>query len=162
MNFLRRLISTDGNFSTLVARLALGVVIFPHGAEKMFPVFGGKGFGPTVQGMSQGMGIPLMFVLLAITAEFFGSIALIIGCLTRAAAAGIACVMVVAVWMVHLHSGFFMNWGSEPSKPEGFEYHILVLGLCVALMLGGGGAWSVDRLLTRKMRSEDTRFPVRT
>jgi putative oxidoreductase len=161
MQFFRLLLTTDGTMSTALLRITLGIVIFPHGAEKVFPVFGGKGFSATLQGMNEHMGIPVVFVVLAIAAEFFGSIALLVGFLTRAAALGVACVMTVAIWMVHLQAGFFMNWGGQPGKPEGFEYHILVLGICLALVLRGAGRWSIDRLIAKGTNQRDDRFPVR-
>ena len=68
------------------------------------------------------------------------------GLLTRVAAFGIACVMVVAILAVHARFGFFMNWfGTQ--KGEGFEYHLLALGIAVALIIGGSGRWSLDALI---------------
>jgi putative oxidoreductase len=87
-----------------------------------------------------------VFALLAIAAEFLGSLGLAVGLLTRVAALGIACVMLVAIVTVHWPQGFFMNWyGSQ--KGEGFEYHLLVLGIAIALIIAGGGAWSLDSAL---------------
>jgi putative oxidoreductase len=86
--------------------------------------------------------------LLAIAAEFLGPMGLALGLLTRLAAFGIACVMVVAVLSSHTQHGFFMNWYGN-QKGEGFEFHLLVLGIAMALILGGAGLWSVDALLAR-------------
>ncbi len=88
--------------------------------------------------------IPTVFALLAIAAEFLGSLGLAIGLLTRIAAFGIACVMLVAIITVHWPHGFFMNWYGN-QKGEGFEYHLLALGIAIVLMIVGGGAWSLDR-----------------
>jgi putative oxidoreductase len=98
----------------------------------------------------QSMGIPALFALLAIVAEFAGSIGLILGCLTRVAAFGIGCNMVVAALMVSWPHGFFMNWyGTQ--QGEGFEFHILAAGLALVLVIRGGGMASVDRwLLSRR------------
>ncbi len=94
------------------------------------------------------MGIPWIFALLAIVAEFFGALGLISGLLTRVAAFGIACVMAVAVTM-HWSNGFFMNWyGTQ--QGEGFEYHLLAIAIAVALMIKGGGAWSIDRAWAKR------------
>ena len=87
-----------------------------------------------------------MFAFLAIAAEFFGGIGLILGLLGRVAAFGIACVMVVAIVKVSLVNGFFMNWSGQ-QKGEGFEYHLLVLAMTAAIMIAGSGAWSVDRAM---------------
>ena len=90
--------------------------------------------------------IPTCFALLAIAAEFLGSLVLAVGFLTRVAAFGIACVMLVAIATVHWPHGFFMNW-SDTQQGEGFEYHLLALGIAIAVMILGGGAWSVDGVL---------------
>jgi len=139
----RRLITTDGNPATLILRLVLGVVVFAHGAQKLLGWFGGPGFSGTMGMFTTYLHIPGPFVFLAIAAEFFGGLGLILGFLTRIAAFGIAVNMLVAVAMVHRSFGFFMNWtGSQ--KGEGFEYHLLVLAITAYLMIRGAGAFSVD------------------
>jgi putative oxidoreductase len=127
----------------------LGVVMFPHGAQKMLGWFGGHGFSATMQSFTQHMHIPAPLAFLAIFTEFFGSIALVLGLLTRVSAFGIAVVMIVAIGTAHWPNGFFMNW-SGTQKGEGFEYHLLMLGMALALMIMGGGCCSVDRVLARK------------
>lgn len=89
-----------------------------------------------------------MFALLAITAEFFGGIGLIVGFLSRIAAFGIAVDMLVAVCLVHVHYGVFMNWYGN-QKGEGYEYHLLAISLCILIMVKGAGALSVDRALAK-------------
>lgn len=142
---LRKLMLTDDDVSRFLVRLALGIVIFPHGAQKLLGWFGGQGFAETMQGMSQML--PAIIVFLVIIIEFFGSLGLIIGFLGRVAAFGVLCVMVGAIFMVHLPNGFFMNWMGQQAG-EGFEYHLLAIGMCLAVIVGGSGAWSVDRSLT--------------
>jgi putative oxidoreductase len=140
------LLQTDGGMVGLILRLTLAVVIFPHGAQKVFGWFGGDGFKNTLQFFT-GSGIPTGFALLAIAAEFLGSLGLAVGLFTPFAAFGIACVMLVAIATVHWSHGFFMNWsGTRPG--EGFEYHLLALGIAIALMIMGGRVWSVDGALT--------------
>jgi putative oxidoreductase len=148
---LRKLIATDDNIGTIVLRLVLGVVFFAHGAQKMLGWFGGHGFSATM-GAFTGMHIPAALAFLAIAAEFFGSLGLIVGLLTRIAAFGIFCNMVVAILAVHLPNGFFMNWmGTQ--KGEGYEYHLLVIAITAFLMIRGGGAASLDRMLSRTQSS---------
>lgn len=143
-----KLIHTDGSVAPLIARLALGIVIFPHGAQKLLGWFGGYGFSGTM-GFFSSQGFPTALGFLAIVAEFFGSLGLITGLLSRVAAFGISCVMLVAMVTVHLGNGFFMNWlGNQ--KGEGFEYHILALGLALIVMVRGAGAWSADGVLSAK------------
>ncbi len=144
---MRRLIETHDDVAATVARLALGVVMFPHGAQKVLGWFGGYGLSGTYHWFTGQMGIPGLFAALAIAAEFLGSLGLIAGALSRVAAFGIASNMAVAVVMIHAHNGFFMNWFGN-QKGEGFEYHILALALAVIVMIRGGGRWSVDRALT--------------
>jgi len=146
---IRKLLSTDNDISNLVLRLLLGIVFFPHGAQKVFGWFGGHGFSGTMEAFTVKMGIPSLFAFLAILAESGGSLALISGFLTRVAAFGIACNMVVAIFMVHLPNGFFMNWFGK-QQGEGFEYHLLVIAIAIALMIKGGGRWSIDRLIAKK------------
>jgi putative oxidoreductase len=111
--------------------------------------FGGYGFHGTMNFFTAQLGIPAFFAALAITAQFFGALGLIVGLLGRIAAFGIACVMVVAIIKVHLAVGFFMNWYGM-QKGEGYEYHLLVLVLCLLIMVKGSGALSIDRLLSKK------------
>jgi putative oxidoreductase len=141
---MRWLLSTDTSVIQLVLRWTLAIVIFPHGAQKALGWFGGHGFKGTMGYFKQSFPAPLAF--LAIVAEFLGPVGLAIGLFTRVAAFGIACVMVVAVLTTHTPHGFFMNWYGN-QKGEGFEFHLLVLGVALALILGGAGLWSVDALL---------------
>ena len=145
---MKWIMRTENDAATFVIRVLLGLVMFPHGAQKVFGWFGGNGFSGTMGYFTNQMHIPVVFAFLAIAAEFLGSLGLITGLLTRIAAFGIACNMVVAVLMVHLGNGFFMNWfGSK--QGEGYEYHLLAIAIAVALMIRGGGALSVDRVLAR-------------
>jgi putative oxidoreductase len=143
----RKLISTTDDFTVTILRLLLGVVFFAHGAQKLLGWFGGYGFSGTMDFFTQ-MGIPAPFAALAIAAEFLGGIGLLLGFLGRVAAFGIACNMVVAVAMIHRHFGFFANWYGQ-QKGEGFEYHILVVAITLAIMIKGSGAFSVDRALSK-------------
>ena len=143
-----RLIRTDNDPAALIMRLALGLVIFPHGAQKVLGWWGGYGAAATIQGFSKS-GIPAALAVLVLAAEFAGSLGLIVGFLTRVAAFGVGCVMLGAIRLVHLNVGFFMNWAGT-QKGEGFEYHILALGLVIALLIKGGGALSIDGAITRQ------------
>ena len=144
---LRRLLSTANDPTLTVVRLILGAVFFAHGAQKMLGWFGGHGFSATMGYFTHNMGIPALFAFLAIAAEFFGGLGLLVGLLGRVAAFGILCNMVVAIFMVSGHVGFFMNWfGAQ--KGEGYEYHLLAIALCVTILVKGSGAFSVDRALT--------------
>ena len=145
---LRKLISTTNDFALTILRLGLGVVFFAHGSQKMLGWFGGYGFKGTMGFFTQQGHFPAPLAFLAICAEFFGGLGLIVGLLSRVAAFGITCNMVVAVLTVHLANGFFMNW-SGTQKGEGFEFHLLVIAMTVVIMMRGAGALSLDRALSR-------------
>ncbi len=146
---IKKIIQTDNDISSLVLRVLLGIAFFPHGAQKVFGWFGGFGFSGTMGFFTEKMGIPVVFAFLAIMAEFLGPLGLLSGFLTRIAAFGIACNMTVAIFMVHIPNGFFMNWFGN-QKGEGYEYHILAIAIAIALMIKGGGKLSVDRLISEK------------
>jgi putative oxidoreductase len=145
----KRLLDTSDNVTDLILRLALALVFFPHGAQKVLGWFGGYGFTASMAFFTGKMGIPTVFALLAIAAEFLGSLGLFVGLLARVAAFGIFCDMAAAVVMVHSKMGFFMNWfGQIPAGNEGYEYHILVLAMAFAVMVRGAGPVSLDRVLS--------------
>jgi putative oxidoreductase len=150
MKILEKLLMTDGTVSTLLLRLTLGAVFFPHGTQKVLGWFGGHGFAGTMGFFTGNLYIPAFFAFLAIAAEFAGSIALILGLGTRIAALGIAATMALAVAMVHAQFGFFMNWAGS-QKGEGYEYHVLAIGIALALILRGGGKWSLDAAISRTL-----------
>lgn len=154
---LRRLLLTDDNSATSILRLALGIVFFAHGAQKMLGWFGGPGFAGTMGGFANYMHIPAPLAFLAICAEFFGGLGLLFGFLTRVAAGGIAVNMLVATAMLHRQFGFFMNW-TGTQKGEGFEYHLLVLAITAFLMIRGAGAFSVDRAMTAASPAAQSRL----
>ena len=149
---IRKLIATDNDIATTILRLVLGVVFFAHGAQKMLGWFGGYGFSGTMGFFTGMMHIPAPFAFLAIAAEFFGGLGLIFGLLTRIAAFGIFCNMIVAVALVHHNFGFFMNW-TGAQKGEGYEYHLLTIAVATFLMIRGAGAASVDGLLYSSLAS---------
>ncbi|HEY1731208.1 MAG TPA: DoxX family protein [Terriglobales bacterium] len=143
---MRKLLSTSNDFTLTMVRLVLGVVFFAHGAQKMLGWFGGYGFKGAMAFFTQHMHIPPLFAFLAICAEFLGGLGLIVGLLSRIAAFGILCNMLVAVMSVHIHNGFFMNWTGQ-QKGEGFEYHLLALALLLIVLVKGAGALSIDHAL---------------
>jgi len=145
----KKLLATTPDGTLALMRVILGIVFFMHGAQKMLGWFGGFGFSGTMGAFTTQMHIPAPFAFLAIAAEFFGSIGLILGFLTRIAAFGIAVNMLVAVFMVHIHIGFFANWYGN-QKGEGIEYHLLALALAISILIRGAGAFSVDGALASK------------
>jgi putative oxidoreductase len=149
---MRKLLQTPNDYTLTILRLVLGIVFFAHGAQKMLGWFGGYGFSGTMRFFTQMAHIPAPLAFLAICAEFFGGLGLLVGFLTRIAAFGITCNMLVAILTVHLPNGLFMNWTGQ-QKGEGFEYHLLVLAITAVLMIRGAGALSVDHALSQNVRS---------
>ena len=137
------------SLSLLALRLPLGVIFMAHGSQKLFGLFGGQGVSATLKTFEEKMGIPPILTILAMIAEFGGGLGVLIGCLTRLSALGIATVMVVAIYKVHLINGFFLNLACIPGRGSGIEYNIALLGMAVYLVMNGGGRWSADRYIWR-------------
>lgn len=144
----RKLMSTTDDFTVTILRVLFGVVFFAHGAQKALGWFGGFGFTGTMGFFTQKLNIPAPLAVLAIAAEFLGGMGLLVGLLSRVAAFGIACNMVVAVYMIHRHFGFFANWYGQ-QKGEGFEFHLLSVAIALFIMIKGSGALSLDRALSK-------------
>jgi len=149
MQKLSLLLRTSDDVAPLLARLTLGLVMFPHGAQKALGWFGGYGFSGTMGYFTGTLHIPAVLAFLAIAAEFAGSLGLILGLGSRVAALGLGVVMVVAIFSGHLANGFFMNWYGAQAG-EGFEYHLLAIGLALIVLVRGGGALSVDAAWARR------------
>jgi len=139
----KEFLRTDNSPAQLFIRIALGAVIFPHGAQKVFGWFGGQGIEKTLQAFAA-MGFPTWATGCLMVVETLGAVLLILGFITRLWALGVGISISICMYLNHLQHGFFMNWLGV-QKGEGFEYHLLVLGICLALLLRGGGMISVDR-----------------
>jgi putative oxidoreductase len=145
---MKQLLATTNDTTLAICRLVLGLVFFMHGAQFTLGWFGGYGFTGTMHFFTTQVGIPAFFAALSILAQFLGGLGLIVGLLGRIAALGLAITMLVAVIKIHLAFGFFMNWfGTQ--KGEGYEYHLLVLALCLLIMVKGSGAFSIDGVLSK-------------
>lgn len=147
---MKAMLETDDNWTGLILRVTLGLVIFPHGAQKLLGWYGGFGFDGTMGFFTQQMGLPWLIAFLVVIGESFGSVALLAGLLTRFTAASMAAIMLGAITTVHLPYGFFMNWFGK-QQGEGYEYHLLAIGIAAALLVTGGGRWSVDRVIAEKI-----------
>jgi putative oxidoreductase len=111
-------------------------------------MFGGYGFEGTMGFFTGNLGLPWLVAALVIAAESFGAVAIILGFMTRFCAFGIGLTMAGAVFFGHLQNGFFMNWFGNQTG-EGYEYHLLVIGLALSLLVSGGGALSIDRKISQ-------------
>jgi putative oxidoreductase len=145
---LKMIFGTQNDTTGLLMRLTLGMVMLPHGLQKVFGLFGGAGLQATMNTFTAKLGLPAPVAVLVIMAESAGALGLIFGFCTRLCALGIAMVMGGAIFFVHARYGFFMNWTGSGGG-EGFEYHLLAIGLAVALFIHGGGKWSLDQRIAR-------------
>ena len=125
----------------LVLRLAVGLIIAPHGAQKLFGWFGGygiKGTGGWIESLGLKNGALLAF--LAGAAEFFGGLGIAAGLFTPIAAAGVIVAMVVAIATAHKGKGFFNTNG-------GSELPLLIALGALGIAIAGPGAYSLATTL---------------
>lgn len=150
MNMMKKLFITNpGNYAALIVRITAGAIMFPHGAQKVFGWFGGYGYQGTMGFLTGTMHLPWIVAIAVIFVEFVGSIALILGLATRFFAFAMICNMIGIIYTAHLPNGFFMNWSGQQAG-EGYEYHLLFIGLCLSLLISGAGALSFDAKVGRR------------
>ena len=142
------LFSTQNAWIGLMLRVSLGVIMFPHGAQKLFGMFGGSGYRNTMDYFIHTMKLPWIVAFLVVIIEFFGSIALIAGFAGRVWAMCFLILMIGAIYTTNFQFGFFMNWFGNQAG-EGYEYHLLVIGICLAMLISGSGKLSVDLFMYR-------------
>jgi putative oxidoreductase len=149
---LRRLrmawiLDTSPSYSFVLLRLGLAVTFFFHSTQQIFGWFGGRGVKAHLANWRDRHGIPLPIGALGLFIEFFGSFALLTGFLTRPFALGLAVFIAIAMYRSHWGHGFFL--ARRPGEESGIEYTLALLLMAMALLIDGGGAFSVDRLLSR-------------
>lgn len=138
-----KVIKTNESYGLLVLRVMTGIVFMAHGSQKLFGLFGGGGLEGTAKFMaSLGLEPAYVMAILSGSGEFFGGLLLVLGFFTRFGALNTLIVSLVALFSVHISKGFFMSNG-------GFEY-ILMLGTAsLALLIEGGGKYSLDKALSK-------------
>jgi putative oxidoreductase len=142
------LFKTNNDWAGFVMRLTIGIVLFPHGAQKMLGLFGGYGFSGTMGFFTETMNLPWLIGFLVIVIEFVGSISLVVGFATRLWSLSIIILMLGIILTSHIENGFFMNWFGN-QKGEGYEFHLLVIGLSIATLINGSGKFSVDERIEK-------------
>ena len=135
---LKKIIATDDDRVIALIRIAIGISVFSHGAQKVLGWWGGGGIDGTYAFMTGQLQIPGVLAYMVIFGEFLAGLGLITGTLGRIAAAGNIMIQTGALLLVHIHIGWKME-----------EYSLLALSMCVAILIRGSGAWSIDRLLMR-------------
>jgi putative oxidoreductase len=145
----KQVMKTNPGIAPTITRLVLGCVLFVHGAQKMLGWFGGNGFTNTMAYFTGAGHMHYITALFVILIEFFGSLMLILGVFTRVAALGVFGLFAGIIYNVAYVNGFFMDWGGS-QKGEGCEYDLLVLGMSLALIISGGGSFSIDNKFSSK------------
>lgn len=140
---------TSIDTTLLTTRFVLAFVTAAHGVQKLFGWFGGYGFDGTMGFFTETIGLPYIFAVLIILTETFGMIALALGLFTRFLTASVILIMFGAIVTFHAPNGFYMNWDTTFTG-EGFEFHILAMGLALPSLLLGGGAYSIDKIIFKK------------
>jgi len=143
-----KIFNTNNDWTGLVTRLSIGLILFPHGAQKMLGLFGGYGFSGTMSFFTNTMHLPWILGFLIIVIEFIGALSLIVGLASRIWSALTIVLFLGIIFSSHLDNGFFMNWFGN-QKGEGYEYHLLVIGLSIATFINGSGKYSVDENLIK-------------
>ena len=148
-NLIKQLLTTKPNIGFSIARSTLGLVIFPHGAQKLLGLFGGYGYSATMELLTTQMDLPSIVAFSVIMIEFFGSISLVLGLFSRFWAVSLAGMFTGIIITTQLEHGFFMNWFGNQAG-EGYEYSLLIIGLALIVIVNGSGKWSIDSLILKK------------
>lgn len=146
---MKKIFQTNESNASTIIRIVLGLILFPHGAQKMLGWFGGYGFSGTMGFLTGTAGLPWIMAFFVIAIEFFGAIALIFGFATRIVSVGIISLFTGIILTSHFQNGFFMNWYGN-LKGEGYEFHLLIIGMAIALLVSGAGKWSIDYALQKQ------------
>lgn len=144
---IKKLLNPSMDRADLILRIALGIVFFAHGSQKIFGWFGGFGWTGTLGYFQQAIGIPPFLAGLSFLAEFVGGVLILLGLLTRPAALAIAVTMLVAGLKVGLPNGFFLD---SKGPNNGIEYVFVLFLLAVYFVIKGSGRISMDSLLSKR------------
>ncbi|HLP32001.1 MAG TPA: DoxX family protein [Bacteroidia bacterium] len=152
---MNQFLKSEADYAPLITRLTIAIVMWPHGAQLLLGWFDGFGFEATMNYFTSTAGLPWVVGLMVILIQFFGAVFIATGTLTRFWALAMFIIGVGMIFSGHKEHGFFMNWFGN-QQGEGYEFHLLLLGLCASLLISGSGKWGVDRLIlkgTRKLSS---------
>jgi putative oxidoreductase len=140
------IVQTEPSFASLILRLGLAAVFFAHVSQQLLGWFGGNGPKRTLGNWQEKYAIPIWLGAVGIFVEFAGSFAMLAGFLTRPFALGLAIFMTVAMWKAHWRNGFFL--AHRGGEGNGIEFCLALFLMALALLIGGGGALSIDLLLS--------------
>lgn len=143
-----KLLKTTPNIGFSISRWTLGIVMFPHGAQKLLGLFGGYGYSATMDALTSQMGLPSIIAFSVIMIEFFGSVSLILGFFSRFWSLALTGMFIGIILTTQLEHGFFMNWYGNQAG-EGYEFSLLIIGLALSVFINGSGKWSLDSLISK-------------
>ena len=149
--FKDRILATHDTWSLTILRIFLGLIMWPHGAQKLLGWFGGAGPAAFMQSFEKVSGLPGWLGWFVIIIEAVGAICLMLGFWVRLWGLAFIGLFVGIILAIHLPYGFFMNWGGNQAG-EGYEYHLLVIGMAWALAVGGAGKLSIDQTMANQER----------
>jgi putative oxidoreductase len=148
---------TNNDWLGVILRLTIGIIMLPHGSQKVLGIFGGYGFSGTMDFFTGTKHLPALVGFMVIITEFFGSISLILGFATRFWAIMMLILMTGIILSSHIEYGFFMNWFGN-QKGEGFEFHLLIMGLAAATLINGSGKLSIDKTIMSPKKPQQPLF----
>lgn len=146
MEILNQIFSTSDSWAATIARLTVGLIMLPHGMQKVFGLYGGEGFTKTMKRFTNDMGYPSIIAFLIIFFEFFGAVGLIVGFASRIMAFGIIILMIGAILVAHRQYGYFLNWHNT-KEGEGMQFNLLMIGICIVVMILGSGKMGLDNFI---------------
>lgn len=148
-----KIFQTNNDWTGVVTRLTIGIVLFPHGLQKMLGWFGGYGFNGTMDFFTGTVHLPWIIGFLVISIEFFGPLFFMVGFASRIWSVFTIILFLGIISTSHLANGFFMNWFGN-QKGEGYEFHLLMIGLSIATLINGSGKYSLDAMISNTSSQE--------
>ena len=145
--FIQKITDSNSSYAGLILRLTIGIVLFPHGAQLLLGWFGGPGYANSMA-MFGAFGLSWLIAFLVIMIQFFGSLMILLGLFTRLISAITIVLFLGMIFKAHINVGFFMNWAGT-LKGEGYEYHLLAIGILLVLTVYGAGTLSLDKLISK-------------
>ena len=122
-------------------RIVIAAVLLPDGLEKIF--FGGTNRIAVGNITKLGLQYPYAWAWAVALLEFIGSILLALGLFTRPVAVAFAVMLTVIVFGIALPRGYFWT-------VNGAEVGLVLDFAVIGFIFGGGGRYSVDRLIGRE------------
>ena len=127
-----------------ILRLTLAIVMIPHAIQHTTGGLGGFGYTGFTGYLTDTLHIPWLFAFFVVAIEVIAPILLLLGLASRVASISLIILMIAIILSSHIQHGFFMNWlGNQ--RGEGFEYHLLYIGLATALTINGSGKYAIDQ-----------------